>query len=136
MAGAWKPVPGYSAQNVPQGQGKFANQHVHEKLQIEGKTGMLKEDMLHYSYTNISQFLKKFDFYSALRQVSCWSRESGNSINHFRYFLFRPATRFFRRYFIKGGFRDGIPGLFCAFFDALNIMVRYFKLWELKRKNS
>ena len=47
------------------GKGKFANQHVHEKLQIEGKTGMLKEDMLHYSYMNISQFLKKFDFYSS-----------------------------------------------------------------------
>ena len=26
---------------------------------------MLKEDMLHYSYMNISQFLKKFDFYSS-----------------------------------------------------------------------
>ena len=119
------------------GKGKFANQHVHEKLQIEGKTGMLKEDMLHYSYMNISQFLKKFDFYSSFE--AGFMLEQGvqvNFVNHLRYFLFRPATRFFRRYFIKGGFRDGIPGLFCAFFDALNIMVRYFKLWELKRKNS
>ncbi len=101
------------------------------------KTGMLKEDMLHFSYMNISQFLKKFDFYSSFE--AGFMLEQGvqvNSINHLRYFLFRPATRFFRRYFIKGGFRDGIPGLFCAFFDALNIMVRYFKLWELKRKNS
>ena len=46
------------------GKGKFANQHVHEKLQIDGKVGMLQQDMLHYPYLNISQFLRKFDFYS------------------------------------------------------------------------
>jgi len=46
------------------------------------------------------------------------------------FLLLKPFSRFLRRYLFKGGFRDGFPGLFCAIFDALNFVVRYFKLWE------
>ncbi|MBI12207.1 MAG: b-1,4-glucosyltransferase [Deltaproteobacteria bacterium] len=119
------------------GKGKFANQHVHEKLQIEGKIGMLRHDMLHYSYLNISQFLRKFDFYSSFEAGFMLEQNvQVNALNHLRYFLLKPLVRFLRRYFLKGGFRDGIPGFFCAFFDAANIIVRYFKLWELKRQQK
>ena len=116
------------------GKGKFANNHVHEKLQIDGKVGKFKEDMLHYPYLNISQFFKKFNFYTSFEAEYLLEQNySVNFLNHCRFFLLKPFSRFFKRYFIKGGFRDGIPGFFCAFFDAANIMVRYFKLWELKR---
>jgi glycosyltransferase involved in cell wall biosynthesis len=116
------------------GKGKFANQHVHEKLQIDGKVGMLKGDILHYPYRNISQFLKKFDFYTSFEAEFLFEQNYPfNFWNHCRYFLIKPLSRFFRRFFLKGGFRDGVPGFFCAFFDAVNIMVRYFKLWELNR---
>ena len=37
------------------------------------------------------------------------------------------------RYLLKGGFLDGYAGLFCALFDAMNYIVRYFKLWEKTR---
>jgi hypothetical protein len=50
--------------------------------------------------------------------------------------VLKPFSRFLRRYFLKGGFRDGLPGLFCAIFDALNFVVRYFKLWELTQNSG
>ena len=110
----------------------FPNRHVHEKLVVEGSIGKLNNDMLHFPYLNISQFLSKFDFYT--RVEAGYLRDSGVRItagNSLRFLVLKPFSRFFRRYFLKGGFRDGFPGLFCAIFDALNFVVRYFKLWEL-----
>ena len=110
----------------------FPNRHVHEKLVVEGSIGKLNNDMLHFPYLNISQFLSKFDFYT--RVEAGYLRHSGVRItagNSLRFLVLKPFSRFFRRYFLKGGFRDGFPGLFCAIFDALNFVVRYFKLWEL-----
>ena len=110
----------------------FPNRHVHEKLVVEGSIGKLNNDMLHFPYLNISQFLSKFDFYT--RVEAAYLRDSGVRItagNSLRFLVLKPFSRFFRRYFLKGGFRDGFPGLFCAIFDALNFVVRYFKLWEL-----
>jgi len=110
----------------------FPNRHVHEKLVIEGNIGKLANDMLHFPYLNISQFLSKFDFYTGVE--AGYLQDSGVQItagNSLRFLVFKPFSRFLRRYFLKGGFRDGMPGLFCAIFDALNFVVRYFKLWEL-----
>jgi len=110
----------------------FPNRHVHEKLVVEGSIGKLNNDMLHFPYLNISQFLSKFDFYT--RVEAGYLRDSGVRItagNSLRFLVLKPFSRFFRRYFLKGGFRDCFPGLFCAIFDALNFVVRYFKLWEL-----
>ena len=114
------------------GSAHFPNKHVHEKLVVKGSIGNLVNDMLHFPYLNISQFLSKFDFYT--RVEAGYLLDSGVQItagNSLRFFLLKPFSRFLRRYFLKSGFRDGFPGLFCAIFDALNFVVRYFKLWEL-----
>ena len=104
---------------------------------VDGSIGKLQYDMLHFPYLNISQFLRKFDFYSGVEAE--YLRDAGvkvNSLNTLRFLILKPFPRFIRRYFMKRGFRDGFPGLFCAIFDALNFVVRYFKLWELTRTAS
>ena len=109
----------------------FPNKHVHEKLSIKGKLGILENDLHHFPYTDISQFLSKFDFYTEIE--ASYLQNSGTRVTFFnsiKFLIFKPLTRFVRRYIIKGGFRDGFPGLFFAIFDALNFVVRYLKLWE------
>ena len=117
---------------------KFPNKNVHEKLMVDGNIGILKNDLLHFPYHSISQFLRKFDFYTGVE--AGYLRDAGVSINFtntLKFLVFKPFPRFFRRYFIKGGFLDGLPGFFFATFDALNFMVRYIKLWEnSKTKNE
>lgn len=117
------------------GKAHFPNRHVHEKLAVDGKIGKLQQAMAHYSYLTISQFIQKFDFYTSFEAK--FLQQQGEKVsgkNHFRYFLWKPFTRFWKRYLLKGGFRDGVPGFFAAVFDAVNFMVRYFKLWELQKK--
>ena len=91
--------------------------------------------MLHFPYQNISQFLRKFNFYTSVEAE--YLKDAGleiNFLNTFNYILLKPLTRFIRRYIFKGGFMDGLPGLFCSLFDALNYVVRYFKLWEMNQQ--
>ena len=119
------------------GKASFANKHVHESLQVDGKVGMLDESMEHFPYLTISQFLKKFDFYSSFEADYLYQQGVRPSLgNHFKYLWWKPKTRFIRRYFFKGGFRDGIPGFFAALFDAIGWMTRYFKLWEKVHRPS
>ena len=111
----------------------FPNKTIHEKLIVNGSIGRLSNDMLHFPYMDISQFLNKFDFYTGLEASYLMDAGEGiNFKNSLHFLIIKPLLRFIRRYFLKGGFRDGFPGFFCALFDALNFAVRYFKLWELK----
>ena len=56
------------------GKAQFPNRHVHEKLEINGSIGKLHNDMLHHPYLTISQFLRKFDFYTGVEADICWRR--------------------------------------------------------------
>lgn len=49
-------------------------------------------------------------------------------------FVFRPTHRFVKNYFIKGGFRDGIPGFVYACLESLYQVVMMGKLYEKKLK--
>ena len=119
------------------GRARFPNQHIHEKLVVDGRIGKLRNDMLHFPYQNVSQFLIKFNFYTGIE--ASYLKDAGqeiNFINTLSYTLIKPTIRFVRRYIFKGGFRDGLPGLFCSLFDALNYVVRYFKLREMIQLNA
>lgn len=119
------------------GMARFPAQHVHEKLVVSGSIGKLRNDMLHYPYESVSQFLAKFDFYTSFEADFLFRQGTViNFANHLKYLCVKPLTRFTKRYFFKLGFLDGMPGLFAAFFDALNYVVRYFKLWELCQKHE
>lgn len=118
------------------GHGHFANLHVHERLIVDGPVGTLETPMDHYPYEDIAQFVRKFDFYSTFEAK--FLLQNGQKVDlksSFKFLFFKPLNRFFRRYVLKQGFRDGIVGFFAALFDAVGWMMRYFKLWEM-RKNQ
>jgi hypothetical protein len=47
--------------------------------------------------------------------------------------LLRPAARGLRGYLLRGGFRDGVPGLVIAGVTAFHVFLKYAKLWEIER---
>ncbi len=129
--------PDHQLRLFKKGKGKFPNKHVHESLKIEGPVEMLKHPMLHYPYLTISQFIKKMDFYSSFEAQHLFDRGVRPSFSNTCKFVFiKPQSRFIRRWLFKGGFRDGIAGLFAAIFDGVGWMLRYFKLWELTQQNK
>ncbi len=115
--------------------GKFPAKHVHERLKIEGKVGILNEPFEHYTYRDVKQYLKKFDFnttFEAKYQLALGRKFKTSS---FIKSLFSAIFRFMRRYFFKLGFLDGFHGFASAFFDFVSRIIIQIKLWELTKND-
>jgi len=96
--------------------GRFTSNPVHEKVQIDGKIGTLKEPMKHYAYDSVEEFIAKQNRYSSLGAKS-------NRIKA----LTNPLWTFFRMYVIKGGFLDGWHGYLIARLYAQYTFWKYVK---------
>lgn len=102
---------------------------VHEHIDVPdgARTGELRNSLLHYTYTSLDQYFEKFDRYSrwwAEQSYAAGRRTTAAAI------LLRPPARFISMYFLKGGFRDGAPGLVLACLAAASVMAKYARLWE------
>ena len=53
--------PDYNLRLFKKGFGKFPQKHVHEKLEVAGRVGRLKNPIIHYNYQTVSQFIRKLD---------------------------------------------------------------------------
>jgi glycosyltransferase involved in cell wall biosynthesis len=116
---------------------KFPQKHVHERIQISGTTGKLKHDLIHHPYCSIAQLLHKFHFYTSFDADFLSKKNTPlNFKNHVYYLFYKPFSRFVKRFFLRGGFVDGIPGFVAAFIDSAGWIVRYVKLWELRKGHN
>jgi len=117
------------------GFGKFPAKHVHERLKVQGKIGILTEPFEHYPYRDIKQYVEKLNFYTTFESVYRYNGGQRFSANNFFMVLFSAFIRFLRRYFFKLGFLDGFQGFAAAFFDYVSQMLIQIKLWEVCRND-
>lgn len=111
-------------------------QSVHEQIRIKGEVGWLENPMFHFSTPAFSRYLTNSNRYTSLTAEELSKKDTlFNLKNHINYFLFLPASTFFKIYFRHKGFVDGFPGFVFALFSGLHYPVAYVKLWE-KRKNA
>ena len=107
------------------GAARFLPLPVHERLEVDGPVGALKEPLLHYPYSDEADMEKKRDFYSEILARS-YALKGRSRL----FIILRPFLRFFSGYLLKLGFLDGSAGLKAAVLDFRNIMssaVRYIK---------
>ncbi len=57
-------------------------------------------------------------------------RDAGRTAGWFDLAVHPPAA-FFRNYLLRGGFRDGLPGLVISTLNATYVALKFAKLWEL-----
>jgi len=119
-------------------QGQWTGGRVHEKVDIQGSIGDLKEDLLHYPYKGtISGQLQTVNSFSSL--IAADMHERGKHY-HVLLLLLRPTFKFLEVYLLKRGFLDGVAGFIIAVTSAYAVFVRYVKLRELetflKKKKS
>ena len=104
---------------------------VHEKLHCEGSVGKLKNHMLHYTYKGLEPYIRKKESYAWFQAEQLY--EKGKKATWYHLWI-KPSYRFFRSYVLKGGFRDGIPGLTVAMVNAYGVFQRYVKLRLLHKQ--
>jgi hypothetical protein len=104
---------------------------VHERVEITGALGELRNDILHYPYKGvISGQLRTVDNFSGLMAADL--HDKGKRF-HPILLLSRPLFKFLEVYFLKRGFLDGVPGLVIAATSAYALFVRYVKLREIEK---
>lgn len=103
---------------------------VHEKLECQGSVGMLENKMLHYTYKDLDNYITKKESYAWFQAEQLYSKDK--KVTWFHLFI-KPGYRFFRSYILKGGFRDGVPGLTVAAVNAYGVFGRYVKLLLLQK---
>ncbi len=105
----------------------------HATVELNGRAKYLKNDVLHFTYRNLSHQIETIDKYT-----DTMAMEINNSSIKFitLHLIFRPIFRFIKGYFFKLGFLDGIPGLVAATTTSFYVFMKYAKLWELRIKNK
>jgi glycosyltransferase involved in cell wall biosynthesis len=104
---------------------------VHEKLNCEGSIGLLKNPVLHFTYKGLEHYIAKKESYAWIQAEQL--QKKGKKTTLLLLFI-KPGYRFFSSYFLKGGFRDGVPGLVVSAVNAYGVFSRYVKLILLDRE--
>lgn len=122
--------PDYNLRLFRRGSGKFAAKHVHEKLDVKGKVGRLKNPMVHYNYQTVSQFIKKLDKTYTESEVENFLA-SGKQIYWYDSIRW-PVSDFLKTFFLEKGYKDGLHGLVLSQLQAFYALVFFAKVWERK----
>ncbi len=114
---------------------------VHQQPVAKGKTGWLKNDLIHWATPEFSRYWLRERRYSTLEALQMMKNKVSlkNPFNWLKYLIFQPQKTFFLIYFRHKGFMDGWQGFVFAFFSGFHYVwafVKYLKMKLLKKNQS
>jgi hypothetical protein len=95
---------------------RWGDERIHPKLELKGREGRLKSPMIHYVDRDISDMLRRLDRYTAARAADLRERGVQESIPRN---MRRFASRFWKCYVARRGYREGGWGVLLALFAGL-----------------
>ncbi len=116
--------------------GSWVEKKVHEFWKANNDNepkGILKGDLLHYSFSSISEHLGKIEKYSELAALDAVSKGKNASILKI---FFSPIWHFISGYFIKLGFLDGFYGYVICRLSAYSALVKYSKIRQYYQRSG
>lgn len=121
--GGW--YPDYTIRLWRREAGRFVDRSVHEVVGVQGVVGTLRGDLLHYTYRDTEDFLRRMNRYSTLAAGEL--RRQGARATTLD-LLLRPPFTFFRMFVLRAGFLDGALGFRLAVLYAMYTFSKYSKL--------
>lgn len=106
---------------------QWSSDVVHEKVVYAGPVGQLEGDLLHDSAETLEGYLAKQNRYTSLAADAADLRR--RPVSAVRMAL-SPLVRFVKFYLLRGGFRDGLPGLVHIAIGCFNSFIKYAKIRE------
>lgn len=106
--------------------GKWEGEAIHEYWQSHNNEteGTLSGDLLHYSFHNLSDHLRKIDGFTEIQARVLAGKNKKITIPKL---LFAPFWRFFSSYFLKLGILDGTTGFTICIMSAYANFMKYAK---------
>lgn len=126
--GGW--YPDHLVRVFNKNKAKFSNDLVHEKVLVDGTIGRLSEDLIHYSYADLDQFMHKFNVYSRLGAQNLKAKNKTSGVLKA---VVRGMISFLKVYIFKKGFLDGAEGLVIGISAFESTYYKYLKLYYLNK---
>jgi len=115
------------------GKGRLAEKSVHEKLNVDGKVGHLKNDLIHLADPTFERYLIRANRYTDLTADDIKSKDPGREMwPVFFYMILKPTATFLNIYFRHKGYEDGFRGFIWALFSSAHHFYAYVKYWSGK----
>jgi len=125
--------PDYVTRLWRRGAARFSEDHIHDRVIVDGKRGRLKQPILHEAVTDLDQMLVKINMYSSTS--AAMFHKEGRRASVFTALL-HGWWAFVRTYFLRAGFLDGREGFMLAVINAENSYYRYLKLMLLAEREK
>lgn len=114
----------------------FNDNQVHESIQTNNLTVTTLSDknsfIYHFPYSNTRQLMAKLEHYADLY--------AENKLGHKKVKLWTIPFRFFiafiKSYLLKKGFKYGYEGFLISSYNAMGVLVKYLKLYELSNAKN
>ena len=112
------------------GKFRYEEARVHPRVIYDGKCGILKGDILHYSSRNLEHWIGKFNRETTL-EADKWIKD-GRKVSLAKS-LRKTVDRFLKNYFLKKGWKHGFSGFLMSVFHGLYQLLSYAKYREMKQ---
>jgi len=115
------------------GQARFSDDMVHERLNVDGSVGVLREPLRHEAIRDLDEALVKMNAYSTAGAMMQLKRGKNTSLAGA---VAHGVWTFFRTYVLRAGFLDGREGFMLAVSNAEGAYYRYLKLMLLAEQKK
>jgi len=109
---------------------RWVGRDPHGRVEVEGRVADLPGELVHYSYADLADQIRRIQFFSDQAAASLVAEGIPFRLQRL---LLHPPMRFLRSYLMRRGFLDGIPGLIIAGASAFYVFLKYAKQWERTR---
>lgn len=110
----------------------FSNKRiVHETLEIQGKSAILNEKLIHFCYRDYNNYKHKMIVYGRMKAKE--ALQKGKSFNPLLLFA-KPTFTFVHNYVFRLGFLDGKKGITICYLNALGDWERCLELRKLEQE--
>jgi glycosyltransferase involved in cell wall biosynthesis len=107
---------------------RYEDKMVHAGIRADGSVGVLCNALEHDTWKGFDAYIVKVNRYATWRAID--DQKRGIHANAF-HLIIKPLFRFFKHYFMRGGFLDGVPGLTACYLSSYEVFTRYVRLWLL-----
>ncbi len=122
----WYPDP--QLRLFRKGTARFVKAHVHEPMKLDGEEAYLINNIIHYNYSTIAEFLQKtISIYAPNEAEEYLSK--GYKFSYFDVIKF-PLNEFMSRFFSRKGYKDGFHGLVLSLLMAFYHFLIAAFIWE------
>ncbi len=113
----------------------WGGQNPHDRIVLDANSRVkfLSGDILHYSYYNLEQHLRKIDSFSTIFQEEMVRK--GKHVP-FLALVYKPPFRFLKTYIIDRGFLDGSEGFMIAMLSSYHVFLKYAKVYVYYRNKN